>query len=84
MPEFVDRVNELGNLSRILERPGGQFIIAYGRRRVGKTTLLLQWARTSGLPYVYWVASRNTATNLQRSLAEVLLQAQHPQGFRNR
>jgi AAA+ ATPase superfamily predicted ATPase len=79
MPRFVDREQELASLDRLLERPGAQFVIVYGRRRVGKTTLLLHWARASGLPYVYWVASRNTATNLQRSLAEALWQHQHPQ-----
>ncbi|MBC8264612.1 MAG: ATP-binding protein [Anaerolineales bacterium] len=78
MPRFVDREEEIANLNRLLERPAGQFIIVYGRRRVGKTTLLLHWAKTSHLPYVYWVASRNTTTNLQRSLAEALWQYQHP------
>ena len=78
MPRFVDREAELANLDRLLERPGGQFIIVYGRRRVGKTTLLLHWAKASGQPYVYWVASRNTASNLRRSLAETLWQHQHP------
>jgi AAA+ ATPase superfamily predicted ATPase len=74
---FVNRETELADLNRLLGRPDGQFIIVYGRRRVGKTTLLLNWARASGLPYVYWVASRNTATNLRRSLAEALWQHQH-------
>jgi AAA+ ATPase superfamily predicted ATPase len=78
MPRFVNREAELADLNRLLERPGGQFIIVYGRRRVGKTTLLLHWAKASGQPYVYWVASRNTATNLRRSLAEALWQHQHP------
>ena len=78
MPHFVDRETELDDLNRVAARPGGQFIIVYGRRRVGKTTLLLHWAQHSGLPYVYWVASRNTATNLRQSLAEALWQHEHP------
>jgi len=78
MPRFVDRETELDDLNRVAARPGGQFIIVYGRRRVGKTTLLLNWAQHSGLPYVYWVASRNTATNLRQSLAEALWQHEHP------
>jgi hypothetical protein len=78
MPRFVDRETELDNLNRVATRPGGQFIIVYGRRRVGKTTLLLHWAQNSGLPYVYWVASRNTAANLRQSLAEALWQHEHP------
>lgn len=78
MPDFVDRTAELADLNRILERPGGQFVIVYGRRRVGKTTLLLHWAQTTGLPTIYWVASRNTAASLRRSLAEALWQHEHP------
>ena len=78
MPRFVDREAELDSLNRVAARPGSQFIIVYGRRRVGKTTLLLHWAQHSGLPYVYWVASRNTATNLRQSLAEALWQHEHP------
>jgi len=78
MPKFVDRNAEMADLNRIAARPGGQFIIVYGRRRVGKTTLLLHWAQNSGLPYVYWVASRNTAANLRQSLAEALWQHEHP------
>ena len=79
MRTFVDREEELAHLNRLVQRPDGQFIIVYGRRRVGKTTLLLYWAKASGQPYVYWVASRNTAANLRRSLAEVLWHHQHPQ-----
>jgi AAA+ ATPase superfamily predicted ATPase len=78
MAKFVDRESELADLERIAVRPGSQFIIVYGRRRVGKTTLILNWAQTSGLPYIYWVASRNTAANLRQSLAEVLWQHEHP------
>jgi len=50
MPRFVDRETELDNLNRVATRPGSQFIIVYGRRRVGKTTLLLNWAQHSDLP----------------------------------
>ncbi len=78
MPKFVDRETELADLSRLAARPGGQFVIVYGRRRVGKTTLLLHWAQNSGLPYVYWVASRNTAANLRQGLTEALWQYEHP------
>jgi AAA+ ATPase superfamily predicted ATPase len=72
MPQFVDRGDELADLDRVASRPGAQFVIVYGRRRVGKTTLLLHWVKNSGLPYIYWVASRNTAANLRQSLAEGL------------
>ena len=78
MPQFIDRNEELTSLDRIVARQGAQFVIVYGRRRVGKTTLLLHWAESNDLPYAYWVASRNTANNLRQGLAEVLWQHEHP------
>jgi AAA+ ATPase superfamily predicted ATPase len=78
MPRFVDRETELASLDRFVARSGSQFIVVYGRRRVGKTTLLLHWAKHSGLPYIYWVASRNTGPNLRQDLAETLWQYEHP------
>jgi AAA+ ATPase superfamily predicted ATPase len=47
---FVDREVELQALHKISERRGAQFLVVYGRRRVGKTTLLIEWARRSNLP----------------------------------
>src|SRR5215471_18514974 len=65
---FVDRVQELSFLNSLLERthPGpGQFIMLYGRRRIGKTALLRHWVEQSGVPFTYWVAEREPAL-LQR------------------
>ena len=42
MTHFVGRRRELAELNTLLADPGPQFLILYGRRRVGKTTLLLQ------------------------------------------
>jgi uncharacterized protein len=39
MTRFVGRKRELEELNRILSQSGAQFILVYGRRRVGKTTL---------------------------------------------
>ncbi|MCB0109347.1 MAG: ATP-binding protein, partial [Caldilineaceae bacterium] len=44
----------------------------YGRRRVGKTTLLRHWVEQSGLPFVYWVARRELADATRQSLARTL------------
>lgn len=68
---FVNREAELSFFNQVLERkrPGpGQLILLYGRRRVGKTELLHQWARQSGLPYTYWVANKEAAPLQRRSL----------------
>lgn len=40
MMEFVDREEEIGRLRRQLERSEPSLIVVYGRRRLGKSTLL--------------------------------------------
>jgi hypothetical protein len=49
-----------------------QFNIVYGRRRVGKTTLLLKWGESSGLPTVYWAAVRGTRANLRKEFTQAV------------
>ena len=61
MTRFVDRQWELRELDELLAAQGAQFVVVYGRRRVGKTTLLLHWAQQTQRPYLYWVARRETA-----------------------
>lgn len=66
---FVDRKNELAFLNQILTRshPGpAQLILLYGRRRVGKSELLLHWAEQSGVKSAYWEAAKESAT-MQRA-----------------
>ena len=73
---FVDRQAELAFLSSILERKRpttAQFILLYGRRRVGKTVLLRHWAEQSGLPYTYWAAEKEPAALQRRKLYARLL-----------
>lgn len=65
---FIDRQKELAFFNNILvrQRPGpAQLILLYGRRRVGKTALLLHWVATNKIPHTYWVAEKEPA-NLQR------------------
>jgi hypothetical protein len=75
---FVDREDELAALGALLARPGAQFAVVYGRRRVGKTTLLLEWARRSGLPFIYWVAARESSVLLLRSFSQAIYNHAHP------
>lgn len=66
---FVNREEELCFLNGLLdtEKPSkAQFILVYGRRRVGKSELIRRWAEKSGLPYTYWAAEKTTAA-LQRT-----------------
>jgi len=54
---LIDREKELEELN---------LLAVSGRRWLGKTTLLLEWARRSGQPYLYWVASRAPESLLLR------------------
>ena len=68
---FVDRQAELAFLDSVLERKRpsvAQFILLYGRRRVGKTVLLRRWAEQSGVPHIYWAAEKEPAALQRRKL----------------
>ncbi|AEC52119.1 hypothetical protein PNA2_1205 [Pyrococcus sp. NA2] len=71
---FVDRKRELEFLERAYSSDRAEFIVIYGRRRIGKTELLLHFARDK--PHVYFLATekpyRDNLRELQRLLAEFL------------
>ena len=54
---LVDRERELKELNGLLHGRSTRLAAVSGRRRLGKTTLLVHWAKTSGHPYLYWVGS---------------------------
>ena len=57
--KFIDRHNELERLARLRDSDDGGLAIVYGRRRIGKTRLLLEWIRGHG--GLYTVADQSTA-----------------------
>ncbi len=64
--EFVDRLSEMQRLDSALARPGS-FSVIWGRHRVGKSRLLIEWcSRHGGL---YTVADRSAAPVQRRYLA---------------
>lgn len=50
---FIGRNAELQQLSRFLDRSPDSLAVVYGRRRVGKSELLRQALKHSGLQYVF-------------------------------
>ena len=42
--DFIGRISELATLNAELERSSG-FVVIYGRRRVGKTTLIKEFIK---------------------------------------
>lgn len=45
MKRFVDREQEMSTLQREYERDGSSLVVLYGRRRVGKTTLISEFIK---------------------------------------
>jgi AAA+ ATPase superfamily predicted ATPase len=65
---FVDRQEELARLDRLVASEEGGLAVVYGRRRVGKTRLLLEWAKAHG--GLYTVADQSVAELQRRYFAE--------------
>ena len=53
---FYDREEELDTLTRAVESPGSDFVVVYGRRRVGKTELLKEFC--ADRPHMYFLAAQ--------------------------
>ena len=80
---FYNRTLELAALDRAWKRHGvgGQMLLLYGRRRLGKT-FLLQRFFTAGVsgdegekPHCYYLAEQSTASTQRQTLARQLLAA---------
>lgn len=65
---FLDRQAELTALREAYDRPGGSLFVLYGRRRLGKTTLLRRFMRTH--PGVFHLADLSEENEARRRLAE--------------
>ncbi|MBI2898351.1 MAG: ATP-binding protein [Deltaproteobacteria bacterium] len=67
---FVDREEELRRLEAVTRSPGPALVVVWGRRRIGKTRVLLEWVgKTDGL---YWVADESAPPIQRRYFAEAL------------
>ena len=74
---FLNRTNEMTRLTNLAKQGSGGLAIVWGRRRVGKTRLLLEWvAKQTGL---YTVADQSAADVQRRYFSEAL--AGRFQGF---
>lgn len=56
---FKDREKDRANINKLLESNTFEFIIIYGRRRVGKTELILQATRNANRIYYLAVGAKN-------------------------
>ncbi len=78
--EFVDRKRELSLLSRLNQREGSQFLILYGRRRIGKTHLIRHWTEhyVDETPVLYWMATQTSSTRQLRDFSQAILRFGNP------
>lgn len=67
---FVGREEELRILERLYRKKSFQMVVLYGRRRVGKTTLLDEFAK--GKPTLYFTAQIQSAVVNLRSFSQVV------------
>lgn len=68
--KFIDRSEEMERLGRLSRRNDGALAVVYGRRRLGKTRLLLEWVgKHDGL---YAVADLSSAEIQRRYFAETV------------
>ena len=68
MAKFIGRVKELDLLARAFESPRAEFIPIYGRRRVGKSELILKFM--AGRPGVYYLGQQSPAALQVREFLE--------------
>ena len=75
---FINRSDELRQLSQLHARPRAQLVIVSARPGQGKTTLVRQWLRAGGHAALYWTAERGTPDNQLRSFSQALRAYLHP------
>lgn len=68
MAEFIDRQEEMRTLNREYERDGSSFVVVYGRRRVGKTTLISQFIH--GKNALFFIATEESEAQNRRMFKE--------------
>jgi hypothetical protein len=76
---LFDREAELEELDFIPGEAGRHFLMVSGRRRHGKTTLLVDWVQRVDVPAIYWVASRVSAAQLLRSFSQTVYNHLQPE-----
>ena len=76
---FLDRENEMSRLNALVGRHAAGLVAVWGRRRVGKTRLLVEWCQAH--EGVYSVADMSAETVQRRYFAEAV--AQRLPGFKD-
>ena len=78
MNSFINRERELATLERLHAHPESRMMVLYGRRRLGKTTLLREFAK--GKKCVYYMADQAGEVSQRNALARVTLRWRGAEG----
>ncbi|MCL2019547.1 MAG: ATP-binding protein [Oscillospiraceae bacterium] len=78
---FLGRKSELESLSKSYKNKGFQFPVIYGRRRVGKTTLIKEFCH--GKKAIYFVAVQSSAKENLEILSSQILSVLAPEAPQN-
>ncbi|MBR1507961.1 MAG: ATP-binding protein [Eubacterium sp.] len=70
MKRFIDRVNEFQTLTNEYNRKGSSFVVIYGRRRLGKTTLINEFCKDKRC--INFLATEEEESNNIRSFKDVV------------
>lgn len=67
--KFVDRIEEIERLTKVLSSDNTSFVVVYGRRRLGKSTLI---KRVLSSKDVYYIADQTEAIHQREVLAKMI------------
>ncbi len=76
---FIGRHEEMELVDRLWATQNAEFIILYGRRRVGKTRLLTHWMSEHREDGLYWMAEPTSAVDQLRSFSQALANFADPE-----
>jgi AAA+ ATPase superfamily predicted ATPase len=65
-------------MDTLWKAPQANFLVLYGRRRIGKTSLLTHWINQTGHKALYWVAEPTTPAKQLRSFSQALYTFANP------
>ncbi len=73
---FIGRKAELDYLNQLYQKPGGQFMILYGRRRVGKTETLVQFCKYKR--HIFFSCTESSDEEQLAALSQRILHEENP------
>ncbi len=77
-PSFVGRTSEFNLLDELYASRKAEFLVLYGRRRVGKTRLLTEWITTRKIKPIFFVSEQDSKESLLRQFSQIVYRKAFP------